>query len=132
MLRIAFRGSSTSREARFAQCGSFRTLGSMLDLVVNEDATEIVEVHAAALDSERLRGFSIDRPMHLSTVDRRYFPIAGWVLPLDAPAVAVEVIVGGELVARAPVDPDRSDLRAVLADASAPVARPPHLSADPP
>ena len=49
---------------------------------MNEDATEIVEVHAAALDSERLRGFSIDRPMHLSTVDRRYLPIAGWVLPL--------------------------------------------------
>ena len=107
MLRIAFRGSSTSREARFAQCGSFRTLGSMLDLVVNEDATEIVEVHAAALDAESLRGFSIDRPMHLSTVDRRYFPIAGWVLPLGTPAVAVEVVVGGELVVRAPVDRDQ-------------------------
>jgi len=82
----------------------------------DENAIEIAHVHATPLDTERLRGFSIDLPMQASWVDGRYLSISGWVLPVRAPAVAIEITLDGEVIARAPVERHRPDLAIAFPD----------------
>jgi glycosyltransferase involved in cell wall biosynthesis len=78
-----------------------------------------VEVALAEVDSERLLGSNIEAPQPGLRTDGHELDLTGWVLGRHSPAVAVEVMHGGTVVRRAPVEVRRSDVAAAFPEAPA-------------
>ena len=80
------------------------------------EAVEIVDVRSSTPIFDRLCGHNIESPEVGRLVDGFVFCMAGWVLGKSSPAVAVEVVHGGEVVKRAPVDVRRPDIEGAFPD----------------
>jgi hypothetical protein len=78
-----------------------------------------VEVALAEVDSERLLGSNIEAPQPGLRTDGHELDLTGWVLGRDSPAVAVEVVHGGIVVRRAPVQVRRPDVASAFPEAQA-------------
>ncbi len=65
---------------------------------------EIADVSLSDLDSERLWGRYIDRPVRESQTEVYSINISGWVLGRSCPAVAVEVVHEGAVLRRVPIN----------------------------
>lgn len=85
---------------------------------------EILTVERADLESSCLRGGSIDAPREGETFDSYSVPVAGWALGPGGPAVALDIVVGGESIRRIPLhDPVQRIPRPDLNDAFPQVPR---------
>jgi glycosyltransferase involved in cell wall biosynthesis/peptidoglycan/xylan/chitin deacetylase (PgdA/CDA1 family) len=73
------------------------------------EITEVVQVADTAAP-----GGHIDLPRAGVRTGGAAISIFGWALGEDAPAIAVEILEGGHVVARVPVDQPRPDLRAAF------------------
>jgi hypothetical protein len=82
-----------------------------------EPLVEILKVQHADLDSERLRGFSLDIPQPGAKTDVYSFELAGWVVGQRLPVVAVEVRAKGAVLRRVPLEHPRPDVTARYPDA---------------
>jgi hypothetical protein len=76
---------------------------------------EIVAVDHAPPDG-RLRGGFLGALRPGDEIDPRELILRGWVLPEEAPALAVEFVLDGNVVARAAVDRPRPDVEEVHGD----------------
>ncbi|HEU5104454.1 MAG TPA: glycosyltransferase [Solirubrobacterales bacterium] len=70
---------------------------------------EVVEVEAQERD-RRLRGGYLGVPAAGEEADQRNLLLRGWVLPEEAPALAVEFLRGERVIGRALVDRPREDI----------------------
>jgi len=62
------------------------------------------------LESDHLFGSHLDLPVPAESGDAHALEVAGWAIGESAPAVAVELVHGNDLVGRAPLDQPRPDL----------------------
>lgn len=75
---------------------------------------EIVDLRLAASDSARLQGRNVDVPKAGDQVDSGLLRVIGWVVGKDQTAVAVEIVVAGNVICRVPVDVERPDISAAM------------------
>jgi hypothetical protein len=79
---------------------------------------EDVTITLSDLDSQHLRGRSIDLAAPASRSEAYWLNVAGWVLGRTAPAVDVELLHEGSVVHRAPVRRPRPDVAEIYPDLS--------------
>jgi glycosyltransferase involved in cell wall biosynthesis len=77
---------------------------------------EFEEVVQLPLDGERLAGFFLDHPRGGASSEASAVDVWGWVLGRSFPAVAVEIVHGGRVIRRAPVNVRRPDVASAYPD----------------
>jgi hypothetical protein len=76
----------------------------------------IVDVSSRDVSEEWLWGCNIDLPVPESQVGSQVIDIVGWVLGRRSPAVGVEIVSGGSVVKRVPINVHRPDIVAAFPD----------------